>query len=142
MLPPPQKQLRGDVGVDAPGEPLQILRSHHGVADKRAADQRGQREQVQDIVPVVGGEDRSLVAHSKDVAQGVLLASEHLHGLAVGHHIDTRERRDRDPIAVREAAQQLAIQFDLAHQIGLGQCLARSRQKRHGEQVDGCDRGG
>ncbi len=73
-LAPAQEQLGSDVRIDAPDEPLHVLGPHHRVADESARHERRQGEQMQDVVAVVRGEDRGLIAHPHDVPEGMRLA--------------------------------------------------------------------
>ena len=93
FLAPAQEKLGGDVRIDAPRQALDVVGTQHGVADERTGDQRRQREQVQDVVAVVGDELRALVAHLHDVAELVRHARNDLERLAVEHDLGRGWRR-------------------------------------------------
>ena len=141
FLAPAQEKLGGHVGIDAPRQPLDVLGAQHGIADERTGHQRRQREQMQDVVAVVGDELRALVAHLDDVAELVRHARDDLERLAVHHDLGRRRVGDRDARAVRRGAQQLQVQVELPQQRALGQRAARRREQRGRQQVDGRDRG-
>ena len=86
-LAPAQEQLRADVGIDAPGQALDVGRRHPRIAHEHACDQRGQREQVQYVVAEIGGEHRVLDGHAHDVPEPVRLAPDEAQRLPVRDHL-------------------------------------------------------
>ena len=67
-----------------------------GIVQERAGNQRRQREQVQDIVAVVGREHRILLDHPQHVAERVRTPLQHAHLLDAPDDRGAVIRRDRD----------------------------------------------
>ena len=97
---------------------------------------------MQDVVAVVGGQNRVFLTHAHDVAERMFLPLQHAHGFAVAIDLLAAVGRHRHQRRIRRIAQQPLIKLELAHQIQLGERLARRRQYRHGHQIDRRHRGG
>ena len=62
LLRPFEEQFRCHIRIDAPSQALDVGRGHHWIGDEGAGHQRRQREQVLDIVTVIGRQHRHLFA--------------------------------------------------------------------------------
>ncbi len=81
LLRPVHVQLGLQIGIEGADQTLDLLAVHPRVVQEQAGNQRGQGDQVQDVVAVPSHEHRLGLVQIENLTQSVGLPADHAHGL-------------------------------------------------------------